>query len=110
MTTERDIHTATVIRLQVAHNAIEASTPALSYAILDLSDIAKRLAACGEDAAAEDVHDMQTKLAAVLPLLRAALDIARGARTDIPPELRASLAPDASMLTRFLELPAGNHS
>jgi hypothetical protein len=102
-----DIHAATVIRLQVAHNAIEASTPALSDAILDLPDIAKRLAACGEEGAAEDVHDMHKKLAAALPLLRAALDIARGARTDVPPELRGSLAPDTAMLTRFLEVPAG---
>jgi hypothetical protein len=107
MATERDIHAATFIRLQTASNAIEASCPALSDVVLDLPDIAKRLAALGESGAAEDVNDMQTKLAEVLPLLRAALDIARGARTDVPPRLRSSLVPDAAMITRFLEIPAG---
>ena len=105
--TERSIHVATLLRLQVAHNALEIAAPALRDAVLDLPAIAKRLAALGETAMADDIADMRAKLDAVLPLIRAALDVARGARADVPPELRGSLMPDMAAVTRFLEIPAG---
>jgi hypothetical protein len=105
--TERSIHTASLLRLQVAHNALEAAATVLRDTVLDLPAIAKRLTAFGETAMAEDVTEMRAKLDTILPLIRAALDIARGARTDVPPALRGSLAPDTAMITRFLEIPAG---
>lgn len=107
MPTERDIHTATVIRLQVAHNALEVVTPVLSDTAMDLPAIARHLEQHNAEGMAADLRDMQTKLNEALALARAALDIARGARTDVPPQLRGSLAPDPAMIARFLEIPAG---
>jgi hypothetical protein len=104
--TPQDIHAATVIRLQVAHNALNDAIPAVRDAVSDLPAIVKRLTALGEAGAAQHVSETLEKLDEVLPLLHAALDIARGARTDVPRALRGSLAPDPAMLTRFLEIPA----
>jgi hypothetical protein len=106
MNDTQSIHAATVIRLQVAHNAIEAAVPAIRDAVLDLPAIAGTLLAAGETGMAESVTEVREKLDEILPLLRAALDIARGVRTDVPVALRGSLAPDVAMLTRFLEVPA----
>jgi len=102
-----DVHTATLIRLQVVHNALQQVAFVVSDATANLREYEKRLAALGNTDAAAGLTEIRAELATVLALARAAMDIARGARTDVPPELRGKWAHESEMLTRFLEVPAG---
>jgi len=104
---ERDIHVATLMRLQVVHNALERVSGSIGNAVLDLPAVARRLTALGETGMAGDITEMRDTLNAVRPLISAALDIARGARSEVPPELRGSLIPDPRAVARYLEIPAG---
>lgn len=87
------IHVATLIRLNVATTALELAASDLSALIADMprGDAGRR-------------EGYTTTLA----LVRAALDIARGARSDVPPSLRdrstLGIMHDTAAIERFLTL------
>lgn len=77
-----EIHTATLIRLDITTNALAALLPAISAFIRDLP---RENPPSGADLGL----DLGVILRAAIANGEAALDIARGARFDVPPALRS---------------------